>query len=120
VVTIPFFVLLAVATALAVGLWVASLAVRFRDVTFAVSFALQAWMYASPVVYPTSLVPAQWRFLYQLNPMTNVIEGFRWASLGQGQINVTASVISSLVVLVMLIGGAYVFRRTERTVVDLL
>ena len=120
VLVIPLYMLLAIATALAVGLWLASLAVRFRDVRFAVGFLMQAWLYASPVVYPTSLVPAQWRFLYQLNPMTNVIEGFRWALLGQGQINGTTLAISSVGVAFALITGAYVFRRTERTVVDIL
>jgi lipopolysaccharide transport system permease protein len=116
--TIPFFLLLAVATALAVGLWVASLAVKFHDVRFAVSFALQAWMYASPVVYPTNLVPERWRFFYRLNPMVNVVDGFRWALLGQGRIDGAALAISSLVVAFALISGAYYFRRTERTVVD--
>jgi lipopolysaccharide transport system permease protein len=116
--TLPFFLLLAVTTALAVGLWVASLAVKFHDVRFAVNFALQAWMYASPVVYPTNLVPERWRFFYRLNPMVNVVDGFRWALLGQGQIDSAALAISSLVVAFALISGAYYFRRTERTVVD--
>jgi lipopolysaccharide transport system permease protein len=116
--TTPVFLLLAVATALAVGLWVASLAVKFHDVRFAVSFALQAWMYASPVVYPTNLVPERWRFFYRLNPMVNVVDGFRWALLGQGRLDGTALAISSLLVAFALISGAYYFRRTERTVVD--
>ncbi len=118
--TVPAFVLLAVAAALAVGLWAAALAVRFRDVTFVLGFGLQAWMYASPVVYPTSLVPERWRVLYQLNPMANVIDGFRWSLLGQGRLNVTALAVSSVAVALALVSGAYVFRRTERTVVDLL
>jgi lipopolysaccharide transport system permease protein len=116
--TVPFFVLLAVATALAVGLWVASLAVKFHDVRFAVGFALQAWMYASPVVYPTDLVPERWRFWYRLNPMVNVVDGFRWALLGRGEIDLVALAVSSLAVALALGSGAYYFRRTERTVVD--
>ncbi len=124
--TLPYFVLLAVATALAGGLWLAALNVRFRDVSFGLSFLVTAWMYASPVVYPSSLVIKRlehkpWLYeLYQLNPMTQVIEGFRWALLGKGQHPGVMLLVSSLIVLVALITGAFYFRRTERTVVDLL
>jgi lipopolysaccharide transport system permease protein len=124
--TLPYFVLLAVATALAGGLWLAALNVRFRDVSFGLSFAVTAWMYASPVVYPTSLVIKRlahkpWLYeLYQLNPMAQVIEGFRWALLGKGQPPGIMLLVSSLIVLIALITGAFYFRRTERTVVDLL
>jgi lipopolysaccharide transport system permease protein len=117
---IPVFVLLAVATALAIGLWLATLSVRYRDVSFAVTFILLAWMYACPVVYSVTLVPERWRFLYELNPMTGVILGFRWALLGTGEAPGLAFVLSIVIVLVALASGAFIFRRTERTIVDVL
>ena len=117
---IPGFLLLAVATALAVGLWLACLAVKFRDVSIVVGYFTQAWMYLSPVVYPLSLVPERWQTLYRLNPMTGVIEGFRWALLGTGHAPDAVFAISCAVVAVLLVAGAYYFRRTERTIVDLL
>lgn len=118
VVAIPFLLLLAVAIALAIGLWLASLQARFRDVGFMLTYILQAWMYATPVVYASSVIPAQWQFVYRLNPMTTVVEGFRWALLGQGTLQWLPSLISFAIVLVLLVTGAYVFRRTERTIVD--
>jgi lipopolysaccharide transport system permease protein len=98
----------------------ATLSVRYRDVSFAVAFLLQALMYASPVIYSVSIVPTSVRFLYELNPMTEVIVGFRWALLGVGEISVVPLMLSVAIVVVALLSGAYVFRRTERTVVDLL
>ncbi|MFH0965909.1 MAG: ABC transporter permease [Planctomycetota bacterium] len=117
---IPGFLLLAIATALAVGLWLASFAVKFRDVAIIVTYVTQAWMYLSPVVYPLSLVPEKWQTLYRLNPMTGVIEGFRWAVLGTGRAPDGIFAVSCAVVAVLLVTGAYYFRRTERTIVDLL
>jgi homopolymeric O-antigen transport system permease protein len=115
---LPFFLLLAVATALAVGLWCAALNVRYRDVGIAIPFLTQCWMYASPVAYPTSLVPENWRFLYSLNPMAGVIEGFRWALLGKQGPDFRAMAISAVVVVVLLVGGLVFFRRMENTFVD--
>ena len=83
VLALPLFLLLALVTALAVGLWLTALDVRYRDVGHAIPFLIQFWMYASPVAYPVSLVPEKWRLLYSLNPMVGVIEGFRWALLGK-------------------------------------
>lgn len=118
---LPIFVLIALACALALGLWLATLSVVYRDVLFAVSFLLQALMYTSPVIYPVSLVPERLRFFYQLNPMTGVVQGFRWALLGSGEgPGGTAFHISIAIIISALISGAYVFRRTERTVVDIL
>lgn len=117
---IPGFLLLAAASALAVGLWLACLAVKFRDVSIVVGYFTQAWMYLSPVVYPLSMVPERWQTLYRLNPMTGVIEGFRWAILGTGHAPDGVFAISCAVVAVLLVTGAYYFRRTERTIVDLL
>jgi lipopolysaccharide transport system permease protein len=114
---LPVFLLLAVVTALAVGLWLSALNAIYRDVRYVVPFVIQCWMFASPVVYPSSLVPERWRLLYGLNPMAGVIEGFRWAILGQGQIPLLLGV-SLLTVLVVLFGGLLYFQRMEGTIVD--
>lgn len=118
VLTLPFFLLLALATALSVGLWLSSLHVRYRDVGFAVPFLLQIWLYASPVAYSGSLVPDRWRALYGLNPMTGVIEGFRWALLGTARPSGPLLAISVGVVLVLLLTGAVYFRSAERGFAD--
>jgi lipopolysaccharide transport system permease protein len=117
---LPVLALVAVAFALAVGLWLATLSVKYRDVSFAVSFLLQALMYASPVIYSVSLVPLPLRFIYQLNPMTGVIQGFRWSLLGSGEAPGITFSFSVGIIIVGLFIGAYVFRRTERTIVDVL
>lgn len=117
---LPGFLLLALASALAMGLWLATLAVKFRDVNFAIEHLLQVAMYATPVVYPSSMVPEPWRTYYLLNPMAVVIEGFRWALLGAGQPFGWPAMISCIVVFALLISGAYMFRRTERNIVDLM
>lgn len=117
---LPAFLLLAVLTALGVGTCLATVAVRFRDVGYAVDHVLQIAMYLTPVVYPTSLVPEQWRFLYQLNPMVAAIDGCRWALLNTRQAPELASALAGLITLALLLFGVYYFRRTERTIVDLL
>jgi len=118
--SIPFFVLLTLATALAVGLWFSALNVAYRDVRHAVPFIIQFWLFVSPVAYPTSLVPDPWRLFYALNPMVGVIEGFRWALLGNTRGLGWELVISLAVVTVLLIGGLYYFRRMEKTFADIL
>jgi lipopolysaccharide transport system permease protein len=117
---IPVLVIISMAFALAVGLWLATLSVKYRDVSFAVNFLLQALMYASPVIYSVSLVPQPLQFIYQLNPMSGVIQGFRWALLGSGETPGAVFILSIGIILLGLISGAYVFRRTERTIVDVL
>jgi len=117
---LPMYLALAVATAMAVGLWLATLAVRFRDVAYAVEHLLQVAMYLTPVVYPASMVPEAWRGLYMLNPMAQVVEGFRWALVGTGQAPNLITVAVWGIVLALLFSGAHLFRRTERTVVDLM
>ena len=82
---LPVFLLLAILTALGVGLWLSALNAIYRDVRYVVPFLVQFWMFASPVAYPSSLVPAKWRWLYGLNPMAGVIEGFRWSLAGRGE-----------------------------------
>src|SRR5262245_20261250 len=116
--TLPIWTLLAVATALAVGLWLSALNVRYRDVRYTVPFQTQLWMFATPVAYPLSVVPPSWRPLYALNPMVSVVEGFRWALLGNGPTPGLAVAVSAAVVLAILVSGLFYFRRTELTFAD--
>jgi lipopolysaccharide transport system permease protein len=113
-------VLIAGLLALAIGLWLGPINVRFRDVKHTIPFLLQVWMYASPIVYPLSIVPEQWRFLYSLNPMVGVIEGFRWAVLGNTQPDFTALGVSAGVIAVALIGGVVFFKKMERSFADMI
>ena len=117
--TLPLFLLLATLTALAVGLWLAALNVRYRDVGHAIPFLAQLWLFASPVAYPVSVVPEAWRWLYSLNPMAGVIEGFRWALLGRQSPDLAVIAISSLTVIALLMAGIVYFRYTERTFADI-
>ena len=120
ILTLPLFSLLAGALALGVGLWLAGLAVKFHDVAIALGFGVSIWQYLTPVAYSASIVPAQWLWLYQLNPMYSVIEGFRWALLGTANLPAWTVVWSASVAIVLLVTGAFAFRRTERTIVDVL
>jgi lipopolysaccharide transport system permease protein len=118
ILTIPFFVLLAVLTALAVSLWLSALNVQYRDVQYMIPFLIQAWMYTSPVAYSAGLIPTgSWRIIYGLNPLAGVIQGFRWALLGGNPPDVLMA-ISVIIVLVMLVTGLYYFRRMEKTFAD--
>ena len=119
VLLLPAYLLLALAAALAVGLWLAALAVKFRDVGYGVNFLVQFWMFAT-VIFPSAQVPGRWQLLYRLNPMQTVIEGFRWSLLGRGHAPDAIQAVTAGAVALLLITGAYVFRRTERTVVDIL
>ena len=116
---LPFLLLLALATALGVGLWLSALNALYRDVRYVMPFLVQFWMLASPVAYPSSLVPAKWRWLYGLNPMAGVIEGFRWALTGHGQPPGELMLASAGAVMVLLVGGLVFFQRMEGTVADL-
>ena len=116
---LPLLVLLALLTALAVGLWLSALNVQYRDIQQIVPFLIQVWMYASPIVYPIETIPAGiWRWLYSLNPMVGVIQGFRWALLGGTPPDLTL-VISVAMVLILLVSGLYYFRRMEKTFADI-
>ena len=117
---LPVYLLLAVTSALAVGLWLATLAVKFRDVAYGIEHMLQVLMYLTPVVYPASMVPEEWRTLYLLNPMAQVVEGFRWAMLDAGQPPDIMTLAVFGIVLMLLISGAQLFCRTERNIVDLM
>ena len=117
---VPGHVALAVATTFAIGLWTASLCVQFRDLKFVVQYGMQVAMFLTPVGYMASRLPEEWLWLFKLNPMYWVIEGFRWCLLGVGNAPEPYMLIPVGIVVIMLISGAYVFRRTERTIVDLL
>jgi len=115
---LPLFILLAVASALSVGLWLSALNVQFRDVRYTIPFLTQFWMFVTPVVYPSSLVPEKWRSLFGLNPMAGVVEGFRWALLGKSTSPGPLLWVSIAAVLALLIGGLIYFRRMESIFAD--
>lgn len=119
-ITAPLFLLLACATALSIGLWLSALNARYRDIAYTLPFLTQIWMYASPVVYPVSMVPERWRTLYNLNPMTGVIEGFRWALLGKTHPDYYSIAISVAVVAFLLLTGTFFFRRMSLTFADVI
>lgn len=118
VATLPLFLLLAVATALGVGLWLSALNVQYRDVRYTIPFLTQFWLFATPVAYPASLVPERWRGLFGLNPMAGVVEGFRWALLGKAEGPGALLAVSVAIVMVILVGGLYYFRRMEKIFAD--
>jgi lipopolysaccharide transport system permease protein len=115
---LPVLLLLAVLTALAVGLWMSALNALYRDVRYVVPFLVQFWMFASPVAYSSSLVPQRWRWLYGLNPMAGVIDGFRWALTGHGVAPGPLMLASASAVMVVLLSGLLFFQRMEGTVAD--
>jgi lipopolysaccharide transport system permease protein len=110
--------LLAMVTALGVGLWLAALNVQYRDVKYVIPFLTQVWLFATPIAYPSSLLPEQWRAVYAINPMVGVVEGFRWALLGTDTAPGPMVLVSSLTAILLLVGGAFYFRRLERTFAD--
>jgi len=116
---LPFFLLLALITAVGVGLWLSALNVLFRDINYILPFLTQFWMYLTPVAYPASMIPSKWQPLYALNPMVGVVEGFRWALLGTGQPPGVMTLVSSIVALLLLISGMFYFRRMERLFADM-
>ena len=115
---LPLFVLLAVGLALGVGLWLSALNVQYRDVRYTVPFLTQFWLFATPIAYPSSLVPESWRALYGINPMAGVVEGFRWALLGTPAVSGGLLVTSGIAILTIFVSGLFYFRRMERTFAD--
>jgi len=116
---IPFFLLLTMASALAVGLWLSALNVQYRDVRYLVPFLMTFWQYATPIGYSQTLIPERWRLLYGLNPMTGVVSGFRWSLLGTGYLDRSVW-ISIGVVSLLLISGVIYFKRMEHTFADII
>lgn len=118
IVWLPLLLLLALATALGVGLWLSALNVQFRDVRYTIPFLTQFWMFATPIAYPSSLLPEPWRTLYGINPMVGVVEGFRWALLGTETAPGPMIIVSALAAVGLLVSGAYYFRRMEKSFAD--
>jgi lipopolysaccharide transport system permease protein len=116
---LPFFLLLALVTSLGVGLWLSAMNVKFRDVKYLVPFLTQFWMFATPVVYPSSLLSGKWRAVFALNPMVGVVEGFRWSLLGTNTNPRSIIAVSSITAVTILISGAFYFRRMERSFADI-
>lgn len=117
---VPFLILIAMTLALAIGLWLGPINARYRDVMHTLPFVVQVWMYATPIVYPLSMVPERWKALYQLNPMVGVVEGFRFALLSKGSPDFEAMAISGVIILILLVGGLAFFRRMEGTFADVI
>jgi lipopolysaccharide transport system permease protein len=122
VLLLPVLVMLTAALALGVGLWLAAWQVKYRDVRYLIPFLIQFWMFASPIIYPASMVPEQYRLLFALNPLTGIIEGYRVALLGElngAHFDWTALGISALITMAVLLYAAYDFRRLESHFADL-
>jgi lipopolysaccharide transport system permease protein len=117
---LPLFMLLAIVAALGVGLWLSAMNVQYRDVGHVLPFLTQFWMFVTPVIYPASRIPAKWQLLYSLNPMTGVVEGFRWALLGTSSAPTSMMAVSAAISIILLIGGLFYFRRMERTFADMI
>lgn len=115
---LPFFLLLALVTSLGVSLWLSAMNVQFRDVQYIIPFITQFWLFATPIAYPSSLLSEPWRTVYAINPMVGVVEGFRWALLGSNTVPGPMIMVSSLVSVLLLISGAFYFRRLEKTFAD--
>lgn len=120
IVFLPLFLFVAMVLALAVSLWLGPINVRFRDIKHTLPFLIQIWMYASPVVYPLSMVPERWKLLYSLNPMVGVIEGFRWALLGKASPDFLAIGVGLLLIVLGLLGGIVYFKKMERFFADVI
>lgn len=120
IIWLPLFVLLAVITSLGVSLWLAAMNVQFRDVRYTIPFLTQAWLFVTPIAYPSSLLSEPWRTIYGLNPMAGVVEGFRWAMLGTNTGPGSMIIISALVAVTLFISGAFYFRRMEQSFADVL
>jgi len=118
VVWLPLLLLLALVTSLGSGLWLTAMNVQFRDVRYMVPFLVNAWMFATPIAYPSSLLDEPWRTLYGINPMVGVVEGFRWALLGTETQPGSMILVSAVVAVALLVSGAYYFRRMEKTFAD--
>ena len=115
---LPLFILLALITALGVGLWLSALNVIYRDINYIIPFLTQFWLFITPIAYPSSLIPERWRLIYALNPMTGVVEGFRWALLGTETAPGPMLAVSTTIAIIVLVTGLFYFRRMERTFAD--
>jgi lipopolysaccharide transport system permease protein len=117
---LPLFLLLALVTSLGVGLWLSALNVFYRDINYIIPFLTQLWLFLSPIAYPASRIPEEWQLLYSLNPMTGVVEGFRWALLGTTSAPNSMIYVSAVIAVLVLVSGLFYFRRVERTFADMI
>ena len=117
---VPVFLALLLVTALGVALWLSAINVKYRDVGYALPFLTQFWMFVTPVVYSSTVIPEKWRLLFALNPMTGVINGFRWALLGAGNPPDLLVAISAVIAILVLVSGLFYFRNMERTFADMI
>lgn len=117
---LPLFLLLAMVTSLGVSLWLSAMNVQFRDVHFTIPFITQAWLFMTPIAYPSSLLSEPWHTLYGINPMAGVVEGFRWALLGTDTAPGSMTIVSAVMAILIFIGGAFYFRRMEDSFADVL
>jgi lipopolysaccharide transport system permease protein len=120
IVWLPLFLLLALVTSLGTGFWFSAMNAQFRDIRYIVPFLIQAWMFLTPIAYPSNLIPEPWRTFYGINPMAGVVEGFRWALLGTDTEPGSMTLVSAVVAVVLLISGAFYFRRMEKTFADVM
>lgn len=118
VIAVPLFLAMDVVTCLAVGIWLSAMNAMYRDIRYTIPFLVQFWMFITPVAYPASMVPEKWRWVYGLNPMTGVVEGFRWAMLGTAESPGVYLCVSGPVVALLLLSGMYYFKRVERSFAD--
>lgn len=116
----PAFLMLVIANALAAGLWLGALNVKYRDISYITPFLINIWMYATPVIYSVNLIPERWRLFYALNPMVGVVEGFRWSLLGHSDSLVLITIVSVSVTFILLVSGTFYFKRMERTFADVI
>lgn len=116
----PLFLLLAIVTAAGISLWLSALNVKYRDFMYAMPFLVQVWLYATPVVYASSLVPQRFRWIYSINPAVGFVEGFRWSVLGKATLTPTMLIISSGIAIAALVSGLIYFRSTERNFADVI
>jgi lipopolysaccharide transport system permease protein len=118
IVWLPAFLILTLMTSLGVGLWFSAMNVQFRDVRYTVPFLIQFWLFSTPIAYPSSLLSEPWRTVYAINPMVGVVEGFRWALLGTNTAPGPIIIVSSMAAFMVLVSGAFYFRRMEKTFAD--
>jgi lipopolysaccharide transport system permease protein len=120
IIFLPLFLVLALASATGVGLWLSALNVEYRDIRYVVPFLTTFWMYATPIAYSSELIPEKWRWLFSLNPMTGVVEGFRWALLGKSALDMPSLLISAVAVGMIFVTGLYYFKRMESNFADVI
>jgi lipopolysaccharide transport system permease protein len=120
IIWLPVFLLLALVTSLGTGFWFSAMNAQFRDIRYIVPFIIQAWMFLTPIAYPSSMIPQPWRTIYGINPMAGVVEGFRWALLGTDTKPGWMTLVSTIVAILLLISGAFYFRRMEKTFADVM